>query len=325
MSSETTLLILVGVLSITGLLVLSAVFIYSSLAPSRVRERLSRYVEIPPEVSETAQFTIKRREVVSGYRFRMNEFLGRFASKSLNLKLQSSNWQITVTEFILIQIGGALVGLLLIWLISRSFIIGIIAAILFYLLPGFFLQQSIYRRQRKFQNQLVDILVLIRGGVQAGFSLLQSLDVVVKEMPAPAGEEFARVEREVQLGIPLGQSLENLSERMESDDLKMVVTAIIINSQVGGNLTLMLTAVTETIRNRIALLGEVRSLTSYARYASHLLTLLPFITALIVTILSPDYFSEALTSPIVLLMFAIALVGIIIGNFWLRKLTRIEV
>lgn len=325
MSSETTLLILVGVLSITGLLVLSAVFIYSSLAPSRVRERLSRYVEIPPEVSETAQFTLRRRETVSGYRYRLNEFLGRFASKSLNLKLQSSNWQITVTEFIMIQLGGALVGLLLIWLISSSFFIGIIAAILFYLLPGFFLQQSIYRRQRKFQNQLVDILVLIRGGVQAGFSLLQSLDVVVKEMPAPAGEEFARVEREVQLGIPLGQSLENLSERMESDDLKMVVTAIIINSQVGGNLTLMLTAVTETIRNRIALLGEVRSLTSYARYASHLLTLLPFITALIVTLLSPDYFSEALTSPIVLLMFAIALVGIIIGNFWLRKLTRIEV
>jgi len=290
-----------------------------------VRERLSRYVEIPPEVSETAQFTLRRRETVSGYRYRLNEFLGRFASKSLNLKLQSSNWQITVTEFIMIQLGGALVGLLLIWLISSSFFIGIIAAILFYLLPGFFLQQSIYRRQRKFQNQLVDILVLIRGGVQAGFSLLQSLDVVVKEMPAPAGEEFARVEREVQLGIPLGQSLENLSERMESDDLKMVVTAIIINSQVGGNLTLMLTAVTETIRNRIALLGEVRSLTSYARYASHLLTLLPFITALIVTLLSPDYFSEALTSPIVLLMFAIALVGIIIGNFWLRKLTRIEV
>ncbi len=325
MSSETTLLILVGILSVAGLAILSAVFIYSNLAPTRVKERLNRYVEIPPETAGTTQFTIKRREVVSGYRSKLNEFLGRFASKSLNLRLQSSNWQITVTEFILIQVGAALLGLLLIWLISGTFVIGLIAAIFFYLLPGFFLQQSIFRRQRNFQNQLVDVLVLIRGAVQAGFSLLQSMDVVVREMPAPAGEEFARVQREVQLGIPLGQALENLSERMESDDLKMVVTAIIINSQVGGNLSLMLTAVTETIRNRIALLGEVRSLTSYARYASNLLTMLPFLTALIVTLLSPGYFSDALTSPLVILMFLIALIGIILGNIWLRKLTQIQV
>ena len=325
MNGETTLIILVGILSVAGLFIFTAVLIYSSMAPSRVRERISRYVEIPPETPGTTQFMIKRREVVTGYRSKLNEFLGKFASKSLNLRLQSSNWQITVTEFIMVQIGAALLGFLIIWLISGSIIIGVIAAILFYLLPGFFLQQSIFRRQRKFQNQLVDVLVLIRGAVQAGFSLLQSMDVVVREMPAPAGEEFARVQREVQLGIPLGQSLENLSERMESDDLKMVVTAIIINSQVGGNLSLMLTAVTETIRNRIALLGEVRSLTSYARYASNLLTLLPFLTALIVTLLSPGYFSEAVKSPVVILMFIIALIGIILGNIWLRKLTHIEV
>ena len=191
--------------------------------------------------------------------------------------------------------------------------------------PRIFLQQSVFQRQRKFQDQLVDVLVLIKGAVQAGFSLLQSLDVVIKEMPAPAGEEFFRVKREVQFGIPLGQSLENLSLRMESDDLRMVVTAIIINNQVGGSLSLMLTAVTETIRNRIALMGEVRALTSYARYASYLLTLLPVITALIVMLLSPDYFSGVFYNPITIILFLVALLGIILGNIWLRRLAHINV
>ncbi len=224
----------------------------------------------------------------------------------------------------MIQILSAILGLILGWVITKFFLIGLVLGILLYMLPGFFLYRSIFQRQKKFQNQLVDVLVLIRGSVQAGFSLLQSLEVVVKEMPEPASEEFGRVQREVQFGIPLSQALVSLSDRMESDDLQMVVTAIIINSQVGGNLSVMLTAVTETIRNRIALFGEVRALTSNARFTSYILTLLPFITALAVVLLSPGYFSESLDSPVTKILFGFALVGIIIGNIWLRRIANIK-
>lgn len=325
MSSQTVIFLLVAIIAITGFCVLLGVYLYSVLSTSSVKERLGRFVESPPEESHIIQPVIRHTVRVSGFRNRMNSFLSVLASKKLQQKLLSSNWQITVTEYVLIQIISGVVGLLLGWTISRSFILGLFVGVTLYLIPGLFLQQSIFKRQKKFQDQLVDVLVLIRGAVQAGFSLLQSLEVVVREMPAPAGEEFGRVQREVQFGIPLSQSLESLSARMESDDLQMVVTAIIINSQVGGNLSLMLTAVTETIRNRIALLGEVRALTSYARYASYLLTFLPFITAILIFFLSPGYFSGALDNPITRILFLIALIGILLGNVWLRKLAHIVV
>ncbi|MEJ5201630.1 MAG: type II secretion system F family protein, partial [Anaerolineales bacterium] len=148
---------------------------------------------------------------------------------------------------------------------------------------------------------------------------------VVSELPAPASEEFDRVKREIQLGLPLGQALLNLSTRMESDDLHMVVTAVIINNQVGGNLSTMLTAVTETIRARIQLFGEVRALTSYARYTSTFLTLLPLITALIIYFINPTYFDKAFTSPITQTIFAVAGINVILGNIWLRRIARVRV
>ena len=112
---------------------------------------------------------------------------------------------------------------------------------------------------------------------------------------------------------------------MESDDLSMVVTAIIINNQVGGNLTVMLTAVTETIRSRIFLLREVRALTSYARYASYLLSFLPIFAALLIYFLNPHYFEGSLDSPITRTIFIAAAIGVLIGNIWLRRIARIKV
>jgi tight adherence protein B len=325
LSSQIVIFLLVALFSVVGFCILLGVYLYSVLATSSVKERLGRYVESPPEETHVTQPVMRHAARVSGFRNNLNNVLSVLTSKKLQQKLLSSNWQITVTEYVLIQIVSGVFGLILGWVISKHFILGLFVGVTLYLLPGLFLQQSIYKRQKKFQDQLVDVLVLIRGAVQAGFSLLQSLEVVVREMPAPAGEEFARVQREVQFGIPLSQSLESLSTRMESDDLQMVVTAIIINSQVGGNLSLMLTAVTETIRNRIALLGEVRALTSYARYASYLLTFLPFITAVLIFFLSPGYFSGSLDSPITRILFLVALIGILLGNIWLRRLAHIVV
>lgn len=317
--------ILVVVLCIAGFGILLATFFYSLLSPTKVQERLGRYVEVSKDEAEPQQTVFLRREKILASTGALQKLLGVFASKDLERKIQSANWQITSSEYLLIQFAGGILGLLLVWLVTHSILIGLLGGIVMIMLPGILIQRSIFLRQRKFQDQLVDVLVLIRGAVQAGFSLLQSLDVVIKEMPSPAKEEFGRVQREVQFGIPLSQSLESLSDRMESEDLRMVVTAIIINSQVGGNLSVMLTAVTETIRNRIALMGEVRALTSYARYASYLLTLLPFITAFIFVLLSPNYFSDSIHNPITQILFLGALVGIIAGNFWMRRLAHINV
>ena len=142
----------------------------------------------------------------------------------------------------------------------------------------------------------MDVLLLITGAVQAGYSLMQALDLAVKEIPAPASEEFGRVLSEIRFGISLEGTLFNLAERMASDDMQIVVTAIIINSQVGGNLSTVLDSTISTIRDRMHLFGEIRSLTSYARYVGNFLTLMPFIMGFIIFLMAPDFFATVKTS-----------------------------
>ena len=166
---------------------------------------------------------------------------------------------------------------------------------------------------------------MIKGAVQAGYSLPQSLDLALKEMPEPSSEEFSRVLREVRFGFPLEQALTNMAERMENDDLHIVVTAIIINAQVGGNLSTVLESTIDTIRDRMQLSSEVRSLTSYARYVGNFLSFLPFVAGIVIFFLTPDYFQSVLNSLLVQVIFAAALIGIVVGNIWIRRIATIKV
>jgi tight adherence protein B len=211
------------------------------------------------------------------------------------------------------------------WVISQSIFPGIGTGIIAYMLPGIMLRRSINNRRRRFEQQLIDVLILVNGGVNAGYSLLQALDIVVKEMQPPASEEFQRVRREVGLGLPLGQALENLSDRMENDDLDIIVAAININRQVGGNLTVMLTAVTETIRERIRLFSEIRSITSAQRYTGYILTGLPFILGAVLFIMNPEYMARLFEPGWILCVPIGAVIGILLGNLVIRRLVVIDI
>ena len=144
-------------------------------------------------------------------------------------------------------------------------------------------------------------------------------------MTPPASDEFRRVLREVGLGLPFSQALINLTERMDNDDLKLMVTAININTKVGGNLVNMLDAVTNTIRDRIRLFSELRTITSMQRYSAYLLTLLPFGIGAVLFIINPVYMSKLFEPGIFLCIPAGALVFMILGNLLIRRMLRINV
>jgi tight adherence protein B len=218
-----------------------------------------------------------------------------------------------------------LFGLVVGWLIPHNIIGGLGLGGLMYLMPGFFLERAIAQRRRKFQEQLLDFLVLIKGAIMAGYSLPQAMDRAIKEIPAPTSEEFNQVLREVRFGFPLEQALQNLSSRMQSDDLHIVVTAILLNTQMGGNLSTVLEAAIDTIRERIHLYGEIRSLTSYARYVGTLVTLLPFLTALIIYYFNPGFFDSVKTSLISKMILMFAFLGVILGNFLIRRIMSINI
>ncbi len=291
-----------------------------------IGSRLATYVSVPDEANP-AQAGQKRRVGFVRLRLRMNNMLSGLASEKLSLQLISANWPITETEYVLLRIAGIIVAFGLGFVISKAIVAGIGLAVIAYLIPDILLNRAISQRRVAFGQQLVDVLVLMTGAVRAGYSLPQAIEVVTKELRAPASEEFRRVKHEIGLGFSLTQALTNLVARMENDDLYLMVTAININSQVGGNIVTMLEAVTDTIRERIRLFAEVRVLTAQQRFGSIILTFLPIAMAAAMFFINPTYMMRLFRPPTpVLLCIPIgAVIMIIFGNIAVRRLAKIDV
>jgi tight adherence protein B len=291
-----------------------------------IGSRLTTYVEMP-EDSGQAQVGQRRRVGLMRMRLRLNNMLSGLASEQLSLQLMSANWPITETEYVLIRITSVILAFLLGSLIVGTIISGIGLAVIVFFIPDLLLKRAISQRRTNFGRQLVDVLVLMTGAVRSGYSLPQAIEVVSKELKAPVSEEFRRVRHEIGLGLSLSQALTNLVARMENDDLYLVVTAININSQVGGNIVTMLEAVTETIRERVRLFAEVRVLTAQQRFGSYLLTFLPIAMVAALLFINPTYMMRLFKppQPILLCIPIGAAIMVIIGNFAVRRLGRIDV
>lgn len=323
----TLILLAVFLVSAVGV-VLVGFWVYRRGPTSRQQERLARFVS--PIVEE--EHTTHQREIlvltnrdIGKLRDWLNRSLGILSSEKLQVKLSSAYWAVTDTEYIVLRVLAIAAGFLLGWQIPGNILGGIFLGAVALMLPPIMLDRAIDQRQKKFHNQLLDVLVLIQGAVQAGYSLMQALDLAVDEVPAPASEEFGRVLREIRLGISMEGALLNLAERMDNDDLQIVVTAIIINAQVGGNLSTVLEATIKTIRDRMQLMGEIRSLTSYARYVGNFLSLMPFLAGLAIFVINPAFFDTVTTSIITQIIFLLAFLGVIIGNIWIRQIVKIKV
>ena len=288
-----------------------------------MRDRVETYAVLPRSSSKTAQ--MRRRSRLAELRFQLNTMLSSLDSEKITLDLLRANWHMTVTEFLLIRFGVTAFGFLLAWLISGSSIPGLGLAIIAYLVPGLLLRRRISKRQVEFEKQLLDVLVLVTGAVRAGFSFLQALELIVREMTPPATEEFRRVIHEASLGLSVPQALRNLATRMDNDDFNLVVTAVEIQYQVGGNLATMLSAVTETIRERIRLLGEVRVVTTQQRYTGYMLSILPFIIGGLLFMMNPEYMSRLFEPGPMLCIPIGAITGIIIGHFVIQRIAKIDI
>jgi tight adherence protein B len=331
LSQELITGILVAVFAVSAIgLILIGLWLMRNRQSVRKQGRISRFVTQDDEVeapqqSRRSSVPLPSVEDISNFRSWLNNLFANLSSEKLQIKISSAYWQITDVEFIIIRVVATIVTFALGWLIFGSVLAGLFISVIAVILPPILLDRAIIARQHKFQDQLLDVLVLIKGAVQSGYSLMQALDLAVNEVPPPASEEFGRLLHEVRLGISMEDALLNLSERMESDDLQIVITAVIINTQVGGNLSTVLESTIDTIRDRLQLFAEIRSLTSYSRYVGNFLSLLPFIAGLVIFVISPSYFDNLGTSIITQGIFVAALVLVIIGNIWIRQIIQIKV
>lgn len=319
----TSIAILITVLILAaGIIGLGIGAVLAWRAGSPEQERVNRFVELPESRAASRDGSVS---ALTRLRRQFNNVFAGLPSDEMQRKLIAADWSITVSEYWLIRIGATLLALVGGVLFVGSVLPAAGLALLVYLAPGVLLFRSIQARQRLFQSQLIDALTLIRGAVAAGYSFQQALGVVIQEMSPPTSDEFRRVRREVELGMPLSGALEKMADRMESDDFNLVVTVVLTNLQLGGNLTTILNVVMETVRARISLFSEIRALTAYANFASYLLTLLPFVTVVILAVMSPVYWRQLFAPGATRFVLIYAICSLVVGNVLLRQIGRVKV
>lgn len=192
-------------------------------------------------------------------------------------------------------------------------------------LPGWMLMMHIKRRNRSIEDQLVDFLTLTANAMRAGHSFLQALELGAREMPEPIGVELKRCIREVGLGLTVEDALVRFVERVPSGDIDLMVTAVLIQRQVGGDLASILDNIANTIRERQRIKAEVSTLTAQGRLSGWIISLMPFGLALILNAMNPDYMKALWSDPIGIMMLAMGGFSLAIGTILIRKIVQIDV
>lgn len=278
----TWIIIFGGVILIVILII--GVVVSSNSERALVEERLSQYLgDEKQDIDREAQRSVltdwvSRRVEKTSYGDRVARELAR-----ADLKFKAAEY------FVLIAFS-ILVGGLIAWLVgSRHPVSALLGAVGGAFAPRFYVKRQQKQRLQKFNEQLSDMLNLMVNGLRAGYSTMQAMEAISKELPSPICDEFRRVVQEMQIGIPMESALENLLRRIPSEDLDFVVTAINVQREVGGNLSEILDNISFTIRERVRIKGEVRVLTSQVRTSGTVLSLIPFFLTLILWFLNPEY------------------------------------
>jgi tight adherence protein B len=328
----TTILIMGGALALVLLII--GLIVTATEERSLVDERL--------EYLEEEGVTVVPRKAIIG------EWVGKQATKytwgqSLTRSLARADIKMKVGEFILLTMVLTVLGGLAGWFLAGGASTGaegttinvltslpglLLGALLGFFAPTLYMRRQQGRRLVKFDNQLADMLSLMVNGLRAGYSTMQAMEAVSKELPPPISDEFRRVVQEMQLGIPMDTSLGNLTRRIPSKDLDLVVTAINVQREVGGNLAEILDTISHTIRERVRVKGEIRVLTSQVMMSGRVLAVMPIAVIVIMYFLNRQYMMRFFNPATRMYGIPALIIGafmIIVGYFVMQKIASIEV
>jgi tight adherence protein B len=294
----------------------------------RFRHFIGQYREDGVPLGEDEPSFTWRDEVTK----RLNRILARrdFV-ESMRRDLLRAGIQVAPARFFLVRVllalGGALlVGTLLRWQGPFAQLVGGCAG----LVGGYLLVRPILTRKQQqrldaFEKHFGDALDILVGGLESGSSLTAAVELVSREMPPPISTEFARVLRDASLGMSYEEAFSAMYERLPSDDLGMFVSAVSVQFRVGGNLATLLRTLGATVRDRIRIRGDIKTLTAQQRMTGWLVTGIPFAMVGMLLLINPSYMRQIFQpGP----SRSIALVGLLLiffGNFVIRRILRIEV
>ena len=241
------------------------------------------------------------------------------------LGLAQADIRLRVSEYLLIRVALGIGLGALVFVISRFWPVAVVVAVIGYLMPRLYVARRATKRVEKFVDQLPDALSLMSNSLRSGFGLLQVIQDLSRELAAPISDELAAVAHEMSLGGDLEAALTHLQTRVRSYDLDLIVTAMLVQRRVGGNLSEVLDSIAHTIRERVRILGEVRALTAEVRLSGNILTLLPLVTGLAISILSPTYLVPLIETTPGRIMAIVGSIVMLVSFWMLRRLGTIEV
>ncbi len=301
----------IAILAVAG--VVALIFMVAGIVLSRrggntiAEQRLGRLKEadqefqafMPTEEEKEEEASVSSGSVLDEGRKRFfeplnNALANRKFGKKWRRQLARANLKLTVAEFFalhFVSMGAFFLGGYFV-LFSGDIIGSTILGAIGFFAPRLYVSRLVSQRLIAFETQLPDTLGLWVNALRSGYSVLQAMEAIAKDAPEPTKTEFLRVVQEVQLGIDVPDALDHLLERVESDDLDLVITAVNIQREVGGNLAEILEVIGSTIRERIKLKGEIRVLTAQGRVTGYLIGFLPIALALFLNVMNPGYMGQ---------------------------------
>lgn len=305
----------------------AGVFIYSFctiLFPSDknliVRNRLAKYYkkanidEIQVEVLKEKQ---RKKKNKKAHRLQL-------ASKEFSNYLVKSGVKLRPTEFIISWVLSATIPTLIAFLAAHNIITSLGIGIIGLAVPPFLVQRSRKIRQSEFNKQLGESLTVMKNCIKAGFSFQQAMESIASEGQPPISTEFTKTLREVHYGVSMEDALKHMVERLENKDLDLLVSAVLISAQVGGNLSDIIEVISDTVQDRLKIKSEVHILTTSGRFSGIIIGLLPVLIILILMIINPNYFKTFAISEIGKIMLTCSAILETFGFIIIKRIVDIK-
>lgn len=246
-------------------------------------------------------------------------------ARALDFKMQKAGIPLLGTEFLILMGLSAFLSAVVVAILTKKFFAGVLVAIVVVMAEWIYVLLKINRREASFTNQLGDCLMMVANAMRAGFSFLQAMELVSKEMEPPISDEFKHVMRDISLGASVERALDDMDKRVNSPDFSLVVTAVLIQQQVGGDLAHILDTISDTIQDRIRMRREVRTLTAQGRMSGWVLAALPFGLGALISVANPAYIEPLFTERIGQMAIVFAVVLVIIGFVVIQRIVDIDV
>jgi tight adherence protein B len=297
------------------------IFQKRKLMENRIHEFIYQQEEVKPKdkkIQRIVDLTPAKERV-------RKQLKSRNKGVAIEMRLQQAGVPLKPEEYVMFQWISFAFFAGFFYLLKDSIIVLIFGAVFGIMLPKLILKSRKKKRLQQFNVYLPEMITTLVNALRAGFSFLQALKNAAEEAPSPVKEELEITLREMQFGVSVEESLNRLHERMPSDDLDLMIQAILIQRQVGGNLAVVLEKNVHTIRERIKIQGQIKTLTAQGKMSGTVVALLPLGLSGMLSLVNPGYMTPLFTNPIGIALLCIAGVSMLIGFLLITKITTIEV